>query len=44
MNLEMSGFIEKDHFDLNSYLIYLFKKFNESDPNDGVEEKKSDCN
>jgi hypothetical protein len=29
MRLEMSGFIQKDHFDLNSYLTYLFSKLNE---------------
>lgn len=29
MRLEMYGFIEKDHFDLNSYLTYLFNKLNE---------------
>ncbi len=29
MRPEMSGFIQKDHFDLNSYLTYLFSKLNE---------------
>lgn len=29
MKLEMSGFIQKDHFDLHSYLNYLFNQWNE---------------
>jgi hypothetical protein len=29
MRLEMSGFIQKDRFDLNSYLTYLFHKLND---------------
>ncbi|MCQ6280517.1 hypothetical protein [Bacillus sp. EB600] len=29
MRLEMSGFIQKDRFDLNSYLTYLFTKLND---------------
>jgi hypothetical protein len=36
MRMEISGFIQKDQFDLNSYLTYLFNKLH--DPK--VENKK----
>jgi hypothetical protein len=29
MRLEMSGFVQNDHFDLKSYLTYLFNKLDE---------------
>jgi hypothetical protein len=37
MRLEISGFVQNDHFDLNSYLTYLFNKLHE---NPVKEEKK----
>ncbi|MDP4156464.1 MAG: hypothetical protein Q8929_12580 [Bacillota bacterium] len=36
MRMEISGFIQKDQFDLNSYLTYLFGKLHDSK----VENKK----
>jgi hypothetical protein len=52
MRLEMSGFIQKDQFDLNSYLTYLFNKLNEQSPKEENKEpenfatawrKKTEC-
>jgi hypothetical protein len=42
MRLEMSGFIRKDHFDLNSYLTYLFNKLNEHPKKEGIVSGKAE--
>lgn len=30
MNVKIPGFIQENHFDLNAYLTFLFKKFHDS--------------